>query len=217
MWVILEQMYGQKKKAVRVYQLMKDVYSLRQDEHSATDFYAALKSKWKELDYYSNDTWDCPQDQVRHLAKEWENRVFLFLAGLNNDFEGIRSQILNSDGLPSIEDVYARVEDEEQKRLVTVGKKGDHISYNEMFALVSHVPVGAARPPHKNSRVFQRIIGIIWRGVLFEVNDPMKSQVGLHNESSQLGLDSNSPEKARLELDSFINESSSSSSLNSKR
>ncbi|KAF3793856.1 hypothetical protein EJ110_NYTH09120 [Nymphaea thermarum] len=28
MWVILEQMYGQKKKVVQVYQLMKDVYFL---------------------------------------------------------------------------------------------------------------------------------------------------------------------------------------------
>ncbi|KAF3795709.1 hypothetical protein EJ110_NYTH04380 [Nymphaea thermarum] len=107
-------MYGQKKRIVRVYQLMKDVYSLRQGEHSVADFYAALKSKWEDLDYYSDDTWDCPQDQVRHLTKEWENRVFLFLAGLNEDFEGIRRQILNSDRLPSIEEVYSRVEAEEQ-------------------------------------------------------------------------------------------------------
>ncbi|KAF3772203.1 hypothetical protein EJ110_NYTH58154 [Nymphaea thermarum] len=149
MWVILEQMYGQKRKVVRVYQLMKDVYSLRQGEHFVADFYAALKSKWEEFDYYSDDTWDCPQDQVRHVAKEWDNRVFLFLAGLNDDFEGIRSQILNSDGLPNIEDVYSRVEAEEQRRLVITGKKGDHISYNERSALVSCGPVGAARPPRK--------------------------------------------------------------------
>ncbi|KAF3784918.1 hypothetical protein EJ110_NYTH29198 [Nymphaea thermarum] len=149
MWVILEQMYGQKKKIIRVYQLTKDVYSLRQGEHSVADFYATLKCKWEELDYYSDDTWDCPQDQVRHLAKEWENRVFLFLAGLNDDFEGIRSQILNSDRLPSVEEVYSRVEAEEQRRLVITEKKGDHISYNERSALVSRGPVGAGRPPRK--------------------------------------------------------------------
>ncbi|KAF3777030.1 hypothetical protein EJ110_NYTH46996 [Nymphaea thermarum] len=93
MWVILEQMYGQNKKDVRVYQLMKDVYSLRQ--------------------------------------------------GLNDDFEGIRSQILNSEGLLSIEDVHSRVEVEEQRHLVITGKKGGHISYNERSALVSRGPVGA--------------------------------------------------------------------------
>ncbi|KAF3784882.1 hypothetical protein EJ110_NYTH27542 [Nymphaea thermarum] len=63
MWVILKQMYDQTKKIVRVYQLMEDVYALWQGDLSMADFYAALKSKWEELDYYSNDTWNCPQDQ----------------------------------------------------------------------------------------------------------------------------------------------------------
>ncbi|KAF3781165.1 hypothetical protein EJ110_NYTH37183 [Nymphaea thermarum] len=139
MWVILEQMNGQKKKIVQIYQLMKDVYALRQGDFSVADFYAALKSKWEELDYYSDDTWNCPQDQVRHVAKEWEHRVFLFLAGLNDDFEGVRSQILNSEELCSIKDVYSCVGAEEQRRLVVSGRKGDHISLNERFA----------RPPQK--------------------------------------------------------------------
>ncbi|KAF3771944.1 hypothetical protein EJ110_NYTH59116 [Nymphaea thermarum] len=75
MWVILEQLYGQKKKIVRVYQLMKDVYSLRQGDHSIADFYVSLKSKWEELDYCSYDTWDCPQDQ-RHLRKKRHLRTY---------------------------------------------------------------------------------------------------------------------------------------------
>ncbi|KAF3772603.1 Polyprotein P3 [Nymphaea thermarum] len=57
MWVILEHMYGQKKRKVRVYQLMRDVYSLRQGSRSVVEFYAALKSKWEDLDYHSDLTW----------------------------------------------------------------------------------------------------------------------------------------------------------------
>ncbi|KAF3771504.1 hypothetical protein EJ110_NYTH60248 [Nymphaea thermarum] len=117
MWVILEHMYGQKKRKVHVYQLMRDVYSLRQGTRSIVEFYAALKSKWEDLDYHSDLTWKCPQDQMQYMTKEWENRVFLFLSGLNNDYENIRSQILNSDESFSIEDVYARVEAEEQRKL----------------------------------------------------------------------------------------------------
>ncbi|KAF3778189.1 hypothetical protein EJ110_NYTH43956 [Nymphaea thermarum] len=83
MWVILELMYGQNKKIVRVYQLTNDVYSVRQDEHSVADFYAALKSQWEELDYYSDDTWDCPQDQLEDscsycslpIARQFQPRV----------------------------------------------------------------------------------------------------------------------------------------------
>uniref|UniRef100_A0A5K1EK37 Uncharacterized protein n=1 Tax=Nymphaea colorata TaxID=210225 RepID=A0A5K1EK37_9MAGN len=142
-------MYGQKKRKVCVYQLMKDVYALRQRDLFVADFYAVLKSKWEDLDYYSDYTWNCPQDQVYHVAKEWENRIFLFLAALKDDFENIRSQILNSEESFSIEDVYSLVEAEEQRRLVISGRKGDHMSYNERSALVSRASVGAARPPRK--------------------------------------------------------------------
>ncbi|KAF3773109.1 hypothetical protein EJ110_NYTH56002 [Nymphaea thermarum] len=137
------QMYNQKKKTIQVYQLMKDVYVLRQRDLSMADFYAALKSKWEELDYYSDDTWNCPQDQVRRVAKEWESRVFLFLVKPNDDFEGVRSQILNSEEVFCIENVYSRVNAEEQRRLVITGRKGDHTLYNERLALVSYAPMGA--------------------------------------------------------------------------
>ncbi|KAF3771707.1 hypothetical protein EJ110_NYTH58620 [Nymphaea thermarum] len=125
---IYSQMYGQKKRKVRVYKLMKDLYAHRQGDLSVADFYAALKSKWEDFDYHSDDIWSCPQDQMHYMTKEWENRIFLFLAGLNDEFENIRSQILNSEESFSIEDVYSRVEAEEQRRLVINGRKGDHVS-----------------------------------------------------------------------------------------
>ncbi|KAF3772155.1 hypothetical protein EJ110_NYTH58588 [Nymphaea thermarum] len=149
MWVILEQMYGQKKKAIRTYQLMKTVYGLRQGNLSVADYYGALKAKWEDLDYYSDITWHCPQDQALYVAKEWENRVFLFLTGLNDEFEGVRSQIPNSGEVSSIEDVYSRVEAEEQRRLVTTEGKRDLMLYNERFALVSRGPGSTTRSLRK--------------------------------------------------------------------
>ncbi|KAF3776275.1 hypothetical protein EJ110_NYTH48023 [Nymphaea thermarum] len=137
------------KRKVRVHQLMKDVYALRQGDLSVADFYGALKSKWKDLEYHSDDTWNCPQDQMHYVAKEWENMIFLFLAGLNDEFENIRSQILNSEESFSIEDVYSRVEAEEQRRLVTTGGKRDHISYTERSALVSRGLGSAPKPLRK--------------------------------------------------------------------
>ncbi|KAF3787407.1 Symplekin [Nymphaea thermarum] len=144
MWIVLEQMYGQKKRKVCVYQLMRDVYGLRQGALSVADFYATLKSKWEDLDYHSDLTWRRPQDQMQYMTKEWENRVFLFLSGLNDDFKNIRSQILNSDESFSIEDVYARVEAEEQRKLVSSGRKGE-----EQFAFVSRASIGPSRSSRK--------------------------------------------------------------------
>lgn len=44
-----------KNKDVRAYQLMKDLFSLRQGEKSVGDFYRTLKGKWEDLDYYNDE------------------------------------------------------------------------------------------------------------------------------------------------------------------
>ncbi|KAF3783486.1 hypothetical protein EJ110_NYTH19480 [Nymphaea thermarum] len=83
---------------------------------SVASFYAALKTKWEELDYHVNDDWNCGSDHELYWQKEWMDRTFIFLGGLRDEFDSIRSQILNYDETPGIEEVYARVESEEQRR-----------------------------------------------------------------------------------------------------
>ncbi|KAF3794298.1 DNA repair protein [Nymphaea thermarum] len=106
MWVVLEQMYGQKKTDIRTYQVMKTVYNLRQGSSSVAEYYGALKAKWE--DYHSDLPWHC-----------------------------VRSQILNSGEVSSIEDVYSCVEAEEQRRLVTNAGKRDLVPSHERSVLVS--------------------------------------------------------------------------------
>ncbi|KAF3782555.1 CHROMATIN REMODELING 25 protein [Nymphaea thermarum] len=86
-----------------------------QGDSSVASFYAALKTKWEELDYHTNDDWKNASDQALYWEKEWMDRTFIFLGGLRDEFESIRSQLLNCDEIPGIEEVYARVEAEEQR------------------------------------------------------------------------------------------------------
>ncbi|KAF3790532.1 hypothetical protein EJ110_NYTH16266 [Nymphaea thermarum] len=118
MWTVLAKMYGRKKRYLRTYQIKRSIYSLKQGDLSVAAFYAALKTKWEELDYHVNDEWNCGSDHSLYWEKEWMDRTFLFLGGLRDEFESIRSQILNGDEIPGIEEVYARVESEEQRRQV---------------------------------------------------------------------------------------------------
>ncbi|KAF3780315.1 hypothetical protein EJ110_NYTH39529 [Nymphaea thermarum] len=115
MWTVLARMYGRKKRVLRTYQIKCSVYSLKQGDLSVASFYAALKTKWEELDYHVNDDWNCGSDHALDWEKEWMDRTFIFLGGLRDEFESIRSQILNCDEIPGIEEVYARVESEEQR------------------------------------------------------------------------------------------------------
>ncbi|KAF3774631.1 hypothetical protein EJ110_NYTH52698, partial [Nymphaea thermarum] len=118
MWNVLAKMYGRKKRHLHTYQIKRSIYSLKQGDLSVAAFYAALKTKWEELDYHVSDEWKCGLDHSLHWENEWMDRTFLFLGGLRDEFEPIRSQILNGDDIPGIEEVYDRVESEEQRRLV---------------------------------------------------------------------------------------------------
>ncbi|KAF3771591.1 hypothetical protein EJ110_NYTH59392 [Nymphaea thermarum] len=118
MWNVLARMYGHKKRVLRTYQIKRSIYALKQGDLSGASYYAALKTKWEELDYHVENNWDCGSDHAWHWEMEWMDRTFLFLGGLRDEFESIRSQILNCDEVPGIEDVYARVESEEQRRQI---------------------------------------------------------------------------------------------------
>ncbi|KAF3773078.1 hypothetical protein EJ110_NYTH54441, partial [Nymphaea thermarum] len=108
MWTVLARMYGRKNRVLRTYQIKRSIYSLKQGDLSVASFFAALKTKWEELDYHVNDDWNCGSDHALYWEKEWMDRTFIFLGGLRDEFESIRSQILNCDEIPEIEEVYAR-------------------------------------------------------------------------------------------------------------
>ncbi|KAF3772914.1 Peptidyl-prolyl cis-trans isomerase, partial [Nymphaea thermarum] len=118
MWTILARMYGRKKRVLHTYQIKRSIYALRQGDSSVASFYAALKTKWEELDYHTNDDWKDASDHALYWEKEWMDRTFIFLGGLRDEYESIWSQLLNCDEIPGIEEVYARVEAEEQHKQI---------------------------------------------------------------------------------------------------
>ncbi|KAF3787415.1 Copia protein [Nymphaea thermarum] len=76
------------------------------------------------------------------------DRTFIFLGGLRDEFESIRSQILNCDEIPGIEEVYARVESEEKRRQIM------HIDSSQgssPAAFVSHTSGTGQRPTRRCS------------------------------------------------------------------
>ncbi|KAF3795149.1 hypothetical protein EJ110_NYTH05757 [Nymphaea thermarum] len=75
----LEDSQVRKKRHLRTYQIKRSIYSLTQGDLSVAAYYAALKTKWEELDYHVTDEWKCGSDHSLHWEKEWMDRTFLFL------------------------------------------------------------------------------------------------------------------------------------------
>ncbi|KAF3771560.1 hypothetical protein EJ110_NYTH60183 [Nymphaea thermarum] len=118
MWTVFARMYGRKKRVLHTYQIKRSIYALKQGDLSVASFYVPLKTKWEELDHHVNDDWKCGSDHALYWEKEWMDCTFILLGGLHDEFESIQSQLLNCDEIPGIEEVYARVESEEQWRQI---------------------------------------------------------------------------------------------------
>ncbi|KAF3787128.1 hypothetical protein EJ110_NYTH23695 [Nymphaea thermarum] len=202
MWNVLARMYGRKKRVLRTYQIKRSIYALKQGDLSVASYYFALKTKWEELDYHVEDNWDCGSDHARHWEMEWMDRTFLFLGGLRDEFETIRSQILNCDDIPGIEDVYARVESEEQRRQIM---QIDLSRGSGPSAFVSRSSVPSQRPARRCTHCHKlgHSADFCWdlhpEKRLVRGRPPPSRRGSLVQESNQGGSSSN--EKSRLSQD----------------
>ena len=85
-------------------------------------YYTKMKGIWDEYNTYSQIL-PCTCGVAKAVAIEKENEKFhQFLIGLNEKYSVVHSQILNTNPLPSLAQVYARVSQEERQQWVTTSK-----------------------------------------------------------------------------------------------
>ncbi|KAH9722152.1 retrovirus-related pol polyprotein from transposon RE1 [Citrus sinensis] len=95
-----------------------------------------------ELDLCYDEQWDCSSDSVRYKKMLENDRVYVFLAGLNRDLDEVRGRILSRKPLPSIREVFSEVRSEEARRNVMLNdvKATREVESSESSALVSKAP-----------------------------------------------------------------------------
>lgn len=62
---------------------------------------------WKELDLCYGDNCRCTENSVMFLKRQENNRVFMFLVGLNKYLDEVRGRILGKIPLPTICETFA--------------------------------------------------------------------------------------------------------------
>jgi hypothetical protein len=100
---------------VRIAELQQEIYALKQDSRSVTEFYSTLKILWEELELYlpipaCTCRARCSCEAMRSART---NHTLLhtirFLTGLNDNFAVVKSQILLMDPLPPLNKVFSMV------------------------------------------------------------------------------------------------------------
>ena len=108
-----------------------------------------MKRIWQDLDLFNDQEWKCPEDASRYKAIVDANRIFKFLAGLNEDFDEVRGRIIGRSPLPSIHEAFSEVRREETRRGVMLNKKSTPINNPESSAFTSEANISKRHAPLK--------------------------------------------------------------------
>lgn len=128
LWENVNQMYSDLGNQSQIFELTIKLGEIRQGEDNVTRYFNSLKRMWQDLDLFDTYEWKSADDG-RHYKKTIEDsRIYKFLAGLNIEFDEVRSRIIGRQPLPPIGEVFSEVRREESRRNVMLGKKGPGVA-----------------------------------------------------------------------------------------
>ncbi|KAF6169035.1 hypothetical protein GIB67_038532 [Kingdonia uniflora] len=106
------------KSDPKIFQLSNEIENFKQGTQTLGMYYARLRSSWEELSHYDSFIeWPAsalsekvlipPTTAEIYTMIVEKTRVFLFLAGLNPDFEYARVHLLDMTPFPTLEEAHA--------------------------------------------------------------------------------------------------------------
>lgn len=119
LWDNLAVTYESKADPYLIYDLEERAAKITQGNHDLETYYRKINSLWISIDRCQQDPISCCDKGV----KQWRDhtntrRLFRFLAGLNEEYDGIRRDILKESPLPSVEAAYGWVRREAARRKI---------------------------------------------------------------------------------------------------
>ena len=117
-WIELKDRFTQ-QNGPRIFQLRRDLATLRQDRDSMSAYFGNLKTLWDEMIVY-NPMPLCTCGQLKVLSERYQrDYVIQFLMGLNDQYTNARDQIMLIEPLPSINKVFSLIQQQEQHHQLT--------------------------------------------------------------------------------------------------
>ena len=115
-WDAIKQTYSDGADEAKIYDLHKRSFIMRQVGASVAKYYSELTEIFQELDQLNPSTMEHPSD-IEIRRKDVDRlRVYIFLAGLDNNFDQIRGEILRMEPKPELEAVYAHIKRESNRQ-----------------------------------------------------------------------------------------------------
>lgn len=148
LWDNVNQMYSDLDNQLRVLELNLKLGDIRQGGDTVAQYFHKLTRIWQDLDLFESYEWESIMDQAYYKQVVEADRVYKFLTSLNDEFDEVRSRVINKKPLPSINEVFSKVRSEESRRNVILGKKStDFVETSTM--MIEATTNKASLPPNK--------------------------------------------------------------------
>jgi gag-polypeptide of LTR copia-type len=112
------------------YSLKKREYQIKQGGGSVEHFYSLLQGLWREIDSRRPNSMVCLEDIEKRNKELQEDRLVIFLGGLDERLDGVRAEIIRTNPPLTVDEAYGRVRREEERQGVMLGDRSG--SYNPM-------------------------------------------------------------------------------------
>lgn len=117
------------------YSLKKREYQIKQGGGSVEHFYSLLQGLWREIDSRRPNSMVCLVDIEKRNRELQEDRLVIFLGGLDERLDGVRAEIIRTNPPLTVDEAYGRVRREEERQGVMLGDRNGP-SYNPMAMVV---------------------------------------------------------------------------------
>ncbi|XP_073227024.1 uncharacterized protein [Cicer arietinum] len=135
-WEAVKETYSDIQNSSQIFDLKSRLWHTRQGDRDVTTYYNELMTLWQELDLCYDDNWKCCEDSVLFLKRHENDRVFMFLVGLNKRLDEVRGRILGKIPLSSLREAFSEVRREEARQGVMMGKS-PYVGEVESSALIT--------------------------------------------------------------------------------
>ncbi|XP_018817689.2 uncharacterized protein LOC108988785 isoform X2 [Juglans regia] len=142
-WAALSKAFYDGSDELQVYALNQKAFSAKQKGRAISVNYGELTEIFGELDHRDKVIMENAKDVETYRKSVQRQRVHIFLAGLDGDFEQIRGEILQRDPIPKLEECYALIRRAAVRRTMMNGDFEDL----EALAMVAH-----NRPPQTHPK-----------------------------------------------------------------
>ena len=102
----------------QVYDLKRRVTRTRQDGGSIESYYNTLQGLWRKIDFRRLNSMKYSEDIQIYNSNIQEDRVYIFLDGLDDQLDKIRSDVLQIKPFPTVEQSYTHVRREDTRQAV---------------------------------------------------------------------------------------------------